>query len=81
MLYSKVAGTVRWSEGTIVLHRGQSIDDDHALAVERPDLFDENEPGAEIASSRVQSTMQRPGEVRTEQGPAPIRTNRTPRAS
>ena len=72
MKYSKIAGVVRWSEGTIVLRRGQSIDDEHPLALERSDLFDDVEPGAEIphkAAARVQTGMQRPGEVRMERAP------------
>jgi hypothetical protein len=67
--YSKVSGVVRWSEGILTLRRGQSIDAEHNLAVERPDLFDDVEPGAEIGGTRVQSTMQRPGETRTEKPP------------
>lgn len=48
MKYSNTSGTVRWSEGIIVLRNGQSIDDDHPLLTERPDLFDAELPGAEI---------------------------------
>ena len=61
MKYAKAAGAVRWSEGWITLRRGQSIENDHPLAIERPDLFDDVEPGAEIqggfATSRVESGM------------------------
>lgn len=70
MKYSKVAGMVRWSEGNIRLSEGQSIDDDHALVTERPDLWTDVAPGASI-QSRVQSTMQRPGEARVERPGVP----------
>jgi hypothetical protein len=67
--YCKIAGSLRWSGGMIILHRGQSIDDDHPLVKERPDLWEDEEPGAQIASARVESGMQRPGEARTEKPP------------
>lgn len=81
MKYSKVSGNLRWTGGTIVLHRGQSIDDDHPLVEERPDLWSDEEPGAQIQGeqSRVQTGMQRPGEVRQETAPViptPRGTNR-----
>lgn len=66
--YSKISGVLRWSEGSMVLRKGMSIDDDHPLVTERPDLWDDKEPGANIPN-RVQSTMQRPGEARHEQPP------------
>jgi hypothetical protein len=72
MYFSKIAGTVTWSQGTTVLRRDQTIEEDHPLRVERPDLFTDEDPGAEIrggAAPRVQTTMQRPGETRTEKGP------------
>lgn len=80
MLYSKISGLVRWSEGTIVLRKGQSIDGDHALAAERPDLFTETEPGAEIPS-RVQTGLQRPGESRMERVTPPRVVQAPPRGS
>lgn len=71
MQYAKQSGVVRWSDGQIVLRKGQSIEDDHPLLEERPDLFDENEPGAEIhQKSRVESGSQRPGENRMTRTPA-----------
>lgn len=70
MLYSKVAGMVRWSDGNIRLSEGQSIDEDHPLVKERPDLWTDEAPSASI-TSRVQSTMQRPGETRVERPGVP----------
>jgi hypothetical protein len=39
MLYAKATGVTRWNGGTTVLKAGQSIEEDHPLALERPDLF------------------------------------------
>lgn len=72
MQFVKASGVVTWSQGTMRLVVNQTIDDDHPLVKERPDLFTEDDPGAEIRSapvSRVQTTMQKPGEQRTEKGP------------
>jgi hypothetical protein len=66
MLFSKISGTLTWSQGTMRLSRGMSIDDDHALVAERPDLFTDEDPGADVTSTRVQTTMQKPGEKRNE---------------
>jgi hypothetical protein len=51
--YSKVAAAVRWSGGTTVLGFGMSADDDHPLVLERPDLFTDEAPGAELKTPRV----------------------------
>lgn len=75
MKYSIFAGAVRWSGGTMILERGQSIEDDHPFAKERPDLFDGNLPGAQIPQPkqrerrepRVERATRAPGEQR---GPA-----------
>lgn len=81
MQYANLSGSVRWSGGTIVLRKGQSIDDAHPLLAERPDLFDDQEPGAEIGG-RVQTNMQRPGENRMERGPArPVIQQAPPRVT
>lgn len=68
MKYSKVAGAVRWSGGTVMLERGMSAADDHPLVVERPDLFTDEEPGARLAAPlppMVERATREPGEVRT----------------
>lgn len=66
MKYSKVTGIVRWSQGTTQLTRGKSADDDHPLVVERPDLFDDQEPDAELAAApSVERATAAPGEKRT----------------
>lgn len=65
MKYSKTAGVVTWSQGMMPLARGMSFDDTHPLVKERPDLFDDVEPGAvHKAPTRVESGLQRPGEQR-----------------
>jgi hypothetical protein len=45
MQFAKQSGVVTWSQGTAILRTGQSIDDDHPLLAERPDLFTEDDPG------------------------------------
>ena len=80
MMHSRIAGVVRWSGGTILLRMGQSIDNDHPLVDERPDLFEEKTPGASIKSHgpSIERATRAPGEVRTtpETGP---RANRVPK--
>jgi hypothetical protein len=69
--YSNIAGALTWSQGTILLSRGQSIEDDHPLVAERPDIWDDTAPAAIITTPhRVQTTMQGPGEHRMERGPS-----------
>lgn len=75
MKYSKVAGAVRWSGGTVLLERGMSADDDHPLVVERPDLFTDDPPGARLARPAppmVERATREPGETR------PARASRAP---
>lgn len=67
--YSSTDGVVAWSGGNILLRQGQSIDENHPLYQERPDLFRGLAPvSADISTSRppgaVESTMQAPGAVR-----------------
>lgn len=73
MRYSNISGSLRWSQGTIILHKGESIADDHPLVTERPELFDTEEPGAQIGGrgkvARVETGVQGPGQMRTERGP------------
>lgn len=73
MLYSNIEGILRWSGGTVLLSRGQSIDEDHPLAKERPDLFSTDAPGAELKSrpqpGKVQTAMTEPGGSRVTRTP------------
>jgi hypothetical protein len=79
-LYAKTAGAVTWSGGMMPLRKGQSIDENHALAKERPDLFTDKEPGAEIQGPDiVRSAMQRPGENRMERTVTPPVVQAPPR--
>jgi hypothetical protein len=78
MKYSKVTGAVRWSGGTTILGVGTSADDDHPLVLERPDLFDDEAPGADLRGpgrsapkpaaaeeAPVERATRAPGEKRT----------------
>lgn len=49
MKYALVTGIVRWSGGQMQLTRGMSADDTNALVLERPDLFGDTPPDAELA--------------------------------
>lgn len=66
MKYSLVTGNVRWSQGTTQLKRGKSADDDHPLVLERPDLFSDEAPDAELSSApTIERATAAPGEKRT----------------
>ncbi|MFF0598063.1 hypothetical protein [Streptomyces antibioticus] len=66
MKYSLVSGNVAWSQGTTQLTRGTSADDDHPLVLERPDLFSDEAPDAELSSAPVvERATAAPGEKRT----------------
>lgn len=45
---AKNSGVIAWSGGTTVLRAGQSIDEDHPLLKERPDLFEGGEAHNDI---------------------------------
>ena len=69
MKYANCSGAVRWSGGLQVLKPGQSIDDDHPLVRERPDLFTDAEPEPDIKmpatpSRGVERATRAPGETR-----------------
>lgn len=65
MKYALVNGNVAWSQGTAQLSRGMSADDDHPLVLERPDLFSDQAPDAELASAPViERATAAPGEKR-----------------
>lgn len=66
MKYALVTGNVRWSQGTTQLKRGKSADDDHPLVLERPDLFSDEAPDAELSSApTIERATAVPGEKRT----------------
>ncbi|MDX5564134.1 hypothetical protein PYK79_13360 [Streptomyces sp. ID05-04B] len=66
MKYALVNGNVAWSQGTTQLTRGKSADDDHPLVLERPDLFSDEVPDAELSSAPVvERATAAPGEKRT----------------
>ncbi|MFE7094622.1 hypothetical protein [Streptomyces erythrochromogenes] len=74
LLYSNTSGAVRWSGGLTVLSVGSSIDEEHPLALERPDLFTGSQPQPDIkmppaarprrAVPVVESATRAPGETR-----------------
>ncbi len=79
MRYSKIAGMLAWSGGTLLLREGMSIDDDHPIVKERPELFGDSDPGATIqhaATPVIERGTAAPGEVRNTPGNGP--SNRTP---
>lgn len=75
MKYSKVDGVIAWGGGTTPLRTGASFDDDHPLVIERPELFDETDPGAAHKTGPVVGEVERatsaPGEVRVTPGTGP----------
>lgn len=86
MKYAKVRGVIAWSGGTMTLDHGKRFDDDHQLVKERPELFDDQDPGADVKSAPSVGNIERatagPGEVRTSPGTGPQQTgNRVPRSS
>ncbi|MFE2352212.1 hypothetical protein [Kitasatospora cineracea] len=77
MKYAIVNGAVRWSGGLQVLRTGQSIEDDHPLALERPELFTGDQPGPDIKKPGrhrggpvVETATRAPGEQRATKAPA-----------
>lgn len=77
MKYSRFQGVLRWSGGTIMLRKGQTVDDDHPLVAERPELFDDgaSDQGASISTSgpSIERATRAPGEVRNTPGTGPRR--------
>jgi hypothetical protein len=51
MKYSNITAVVSWSGGVLPLRKGQSIDDDHPLLAERPDLFGDGEETAQVSNT------------------------------
>ncbi|MDX3024066.1 hypothetical protein [Streptomyces acidiscabies] len=78
MKYATCSGAVRWSGGLQVLRPGQSIDNDHPLVAERPDLFTDESPEPDIkmpatprrdSAAPVESATRAPGEQRATRSP------------
>lgn len=65
MKYARVGAVVRWSQGTTVLNLHMSADDDHPLVLERPDLFVDEAPGAELKKPRTHVVEEAPVERAT----------------
>lgn len=59
MLKAKNSGVTRWSGGTAVLKAGQTIDEDHPLAKERPDLFEKDTQEPDIKTAPEGRTRHR----------------------
>jgi len=79
LLYSACAGAVRWSGGQIVLSPGQSIEDDHPLVLERPDLFTSEPPPPDIPKPGPARTRQAPVVEAATRGPGEVRKGVTRR--
>lgn len=76
--YSKHHGMLAWSGGTLLLKLGQTIDRDHPIVKERPDLFGDTDPGATIKHTSapvVERGTSAPGEVRVTPGTGPKNRN------
>jgi hypothetical protein len=73
-MYSRISGVVAWSGGSTLLREGQSIEKDHPLYKERPELFREGEQTADF------STRQQPGAVETTANAGPGGSNRVRRS-
>lgn len=63
MKVSKITGVVACSIGQVVLSEGRTIDDNHPLVAERPELFSNLEAGEQPKAQTpnpqvVESTMQ-----------------------
>lgn len=75
MKYCKAEGVIAWSGGTTILRKGMSFDDDHDLVAQRPELFDDTDPGATHTATPQVGSIERatagPGEVRTTPGTGP----------
>lgn len=80
MKYAACSGAVRWSGGLQVLKAGQSIPDEHPLVAERPELFTDTPPEADIKmpaqpsrtmAPPVESATRAPGERRSTRAPRP----------
>lgn len=80
MKVSKLTGVIAYSGGQMTLREGATIDDNHPLVVERPELFDdlgdEQARAETINPSVVQTTMtEGPGGARIQR---PTRVAKAP---
>lgn len=73
MKVSKVSGVIAWSGGTTVLKKGRSIDPEHPLLAERPDLFEEgeNKPDMQLPKTAEQVQQHPRPRVETTQAEGP----------
>lgn len=70
MKYAKDTLVVRWSGGTTTLREGMTVEDDHPLALERPDLFGDGAAPAQLAAPPViERATREPGEQRATRAP------------
>lgn len=81
MKYSNFEGMLAWSGGTTLMRKGTSIDDDHPLVKERPELFGNVAPEANVPTNgpTVERATRAPGEVRNTPGSGPA-ANRVPKS-
>jgi hypothetical protein len=63
MKYSNFTGVLAWSGGVIPLRKGQSIDEEHPLLKERPELFEDGQETADVSN---RTNAQAPGQPRIE---------------
>lgn len=74
-------GIVKWTGGRQILRKGQTIEEDHPLRRERPDLFELADPTPQLAVRRMPESTELPVERGTrapgERRPATSRTVRS----
>lgn len=87
MKFSKAEGVIAYSGGTMPIKKGMRFDDDHPLVAERPELFNDTDPGADhktptMLVGSVERATAEPGEARVTPGTGPQQgKNRVPRGS
>jgi hypothetical protein len=77
MKYSSFTGVAMWSGGQQILQAGQSIDENHPLYKERPELFNGLPPvGAEISATHEPGQVQPMVETTMTNGPGGARVRK-----
>jgi hypothetical protein len=71
MKYSNFEGILAWSGGTMTLRKDQTIDDDHPLVTERPELWSAEPSTASLSTPTIERATRAPGEVRNTPGTGP----------
>ncbi|MFJ8743425.1 hypothetical protein ACIRL2_29120 [Embleya sp. NPDC127516] len=63
MKHALMTCVVRWSGGSTTLREGMTVDDDHPLVIERPDLFGDGDAPAQLPMPpRIERATREPGQ-------------------